>query len=366
MDYTFPGSRPIAADREDGSYLDFAEGARLFIMSKLQPAARKATQAVMEQAFANPDITPKDIEGIGHVIASAPISATGYRVQRTVQEMIWRTTYDTLYKREAELLAELDAADSMGPGSVEYDPNFKYPDYFTGTEFHLEKGGYADPLGGYIYHLGGNVFHSGLNERWDGNTAIVGNVPLPADGRVGRVLELACSPGLSSIALKERFPEAELWATDIAAPMVRYAHKRAVELGLDIHFKQMAAEEITFPDNHFDLVYVHIMFHELPVEVSRQVMDEVYRVLRPGGVFAASDGVDNSMTAPGSAERALSEYSRYWQALYNGEIYTVDFGQTDLAGLMREAGFRTVIPNHTSNMHAWGPNLALPVRVGEK
>ena len=183
---------------------------------------------------------------------------------------------------------------------------------------------------------------------------------------MGRVLELACSPGLSSIALKERFPDAELWATDIAAPMVRYAHKRAVELGLDIHFKQMAAEEITFPDNHFDLMFVHIMFHELPVDVSRRVMGEVYRVLRQGGVFAASDGVDSSMTAPNSPEWALGEFSRHWQALNNGEIYTVEYGHTELAGLMREAGFRNVIPSYTSNMHAWGPNLALPVRVGEK
>jgi ubiquinone/menaquinone biosynthesis C-methylase UbiE len=365
MDRTFPGSRPLATVRSDFARLDFAEGARAFITTKIWPAVGQQTQSAMENAFAEPTTAPQTADQIRQVMAGAPLDPIGHRFTRTVQEIIWQTTFDTLRRREPDLRAELDAADQLGPGTVSYDPSFRYPDYFTNNEFHLQQGGYLHPLAGYIYHLGGNVFHSGKNEHAEANQTIVQSLPVPADGIVQRILELGCSVGMSSVPLKERFPQSEVWGTDISAAMVRYAHKRAIELNAEICFKQMLAEEITFPDDHFDIVFANILFHEMPTSATRRAIAEAHRVLRPGGVVAFADIKDRSHIAPGP-ESALATYNHTWQVENNGEIYHMQFIQSDLAVMLREAGFRNVNANYSANTGAWAPSFSLPLRVGEK
>ncbi len=365
MDNIVPGGRPRPSNRDDIARLDFVEGARGFVAAALYPVVIRQNRELLDAAFSQSEISPRNLNDVREVIESIPITPAGHRMMRSVQEMIWNTTHETIHKREAALLSELERTDTMGPGSVEYDPNFRFPDYFTNTEFHLQKGGYADPLGGYIYHLGGNVFRSGKNEDGRANRTLVDSLPIPEDGKVRRVLELACSAGGSSVALKQRFPNAEIWATDISAGMVRYAHKHAIDLGLDIHFKQMASEVMTFADNGFDLVYANILFHELPTTAARQTVAEAYRVLRPGGVVAFADIKDHMQVADGT-ERALTEYVNAWQVENNGETYYTEFFENDLAGMLRDAGFRNVIADYSVNTGVWAPTLALPIRVGEK
>ena len=64
---------------------------------------------------------------------------------------------------------------------------------------------------------------------------------------------------------------------------------RAIDLGLPIHFRQALAEETKFPDNHFDIVYSYILFHEIPAEIARRVLAEMRRITRPGGHVAIVD-----------------------------------------------------------------------------
>jgi ubiquinone/menaquinone biosynthesis C-methylase UbiE len=369
MDSTFPGGRPLPTGRSDVARLDFAEGARAFVMYKMLPVvsakSRAALDAALDASSFPANEAPLADDEAYRVLRGLPIIPVGHRMMRSVQEMIFRGAHRTLHKRRAELLAELDRADEMGPGSVEYDPDFRFPDYFTNQEFHLQQGGYDDPLGGYVYHLGGNVFHSGKNERAEANRKLVAMVPTPPDGKLDRILELGCSTGVTSGMVKERFPKAELWSTDITAPMVRYAHKRAVDLGLDIHFKQMAAEEITFPDNSFDLVYANILYHEMPAWATQRSFEEAYRVLRPGGLFAFCDIRDHTQVDPGT-ETALARYTNGFQRDDNEEPYFLEFFECDTGAMLRAAGFRNVNSNYAPTGGVWAPSLMLPLRVGEK
>ena len=186
------------------------------------------------------------------------------RWRRTSQEMFWTGVINTYEKRRAELLAELDRADMSGPGSVEYDPNYPIPVGYR-RDIHVQPGGYTDnPLAGYIYHYGTKCFYQGHNDFDDVQRRNVARCPEPADGQVKRVLSIGCGVGQSATAMKERWPSAEVWGTDIGMPMVRYSHKRAVDMGLDVHFKQELAEDSGFPDGYFDIVEALIVFHEIP------------------------------------------------------------------------------------------------------
>jgi ubiquinone/menaquinone biosynthesis C-methylase UbiE len=52
-----------------------------------------------------------------------------------------------------------------------------------------------------------------------------------------------------------------------------------------------AAEAMPFADGQFDAVTCIYLFHELPADVRRTVVDEIRRLLRPGGVLIFVDSL---------------------------------------------------------------------------
>jgi len=329
-----PPVLPPAARRDEESYLSFAEGLRAFTQREVAPQMTAIAEARLRAA------QPASLEEVKRVLDPLPIVAARNRLMRSTQEMKWVGIREAYQACEAELLAALDQADRQGPGSVSYDPAFDYPAYFREARFHLQPGGYwQHPLAGFYYHYGTNIFFTGRNTNDAIQRDLVALIPLPDDGQVRRVLDLGCSAGQSTTALKERFPQAELWGIDISAPMVRYAHWRAIQLGLEVHFAQMKAEELRFPDASFDLVWAFILFHELPVAIGQQVVREVYRVLREGGIFALADFPNR----PPEQAASLAGYLRDFDTTDNGERYGSAFVYSDFAGTLREAGFRQVV-----------------------
>jgi demethylmenaquinone methyltransferase/2-methoxy-6-polyprenyl-1,4-benzoquinol methylase len=91
------------------------------------------------------------------------------------------------------------------------------------------------------------------------------------------------------------------------------------------------AEEMPFPDAQFDLVHTSVAMHEMKPSQLRQIFKEVYRVLKPGGVFALVDfhKPTNFLFWPGlSLFLWLFETETSWQLL-----------ETDLVELLKEVGF---------------------------
>jgi SAM-dependent methyltransferase len=266
-----------------------------------------------------------------------PVLQAHQRLFRSSQDMRAVALPETYRKREAELLRELDEAERKGPGRLILDPSLVYPDYFATVEFHRQPGGYAgDPLAGYFYHYGTKMLYFGSNDNDERHQDMIDRAPLPPDGRVARVLDLACAIGQSTTAWKKRIPEAEVWGIDIAAPMVRYAHKRAVEMGSDVTFAQMDAADLRFPDESFDLVFANILFHEVPVDVGGRVVAEVRRVLRPGGIFVVHDVGQATDWSP------LDAYIRDFIIRDNREPWERDWAGWDFSGALERAGFRSV------------------------
>ncbi|MFN8534203.1 MAG: class I SAM-dependent methyltransferase [Dehalococcoidia bacterium] len=349
------GTMPRAFERDDESYLAFVEGARVFV-GTLEPQLNEAAGAAITRFQHTTGRMPRTVAETKSALDPLPIVASRNRLMRSTQEMMWSGVSETYRKREAELLAELDAADRSSIGSVIWDPNFQYPAYFSSVEFHIQPGSYyADPLAGFIYHYGTKVFFLGQNDKDQVQTGFVNRIPKPPDGAVNRVLDVACSVGQSTTALKQRFVAAEVWGIDAGAPMVRYAHKRAADLGLPIHFRQALAEQTRFPDGHFDLVYSYILFHEVPSALYLPILREMRRITRPGGLVVAVD-----FASAGADPPPIRQYFYEFSRLFNGEPYAADFVRTDFTALMREAGLRNVRDIPTGSGF-----VGLPLRVGE-
>ncbi|MFN8535482.1 MAG: class I SAM-dependent methyltransferase [Dehalococcoidia bacterium] len=333
------GSMAAATERDDESYLDFVQSLRGYTIGSLNKAADGRATEVMAHYEAGIGRPATSMDEIRTVIDDVPIVASLNRFMRSSQEMMWKGVVDTYRKREASLVAELDAADRQGPGTVQWDPNFQYPNYFASVSFHIQPGSYHDdPLAGHIYHYGTKVFFTGRNDLDEMHQAMIDSIPLPSDGVVRRVLDIACSVGQASTSLKNRFPGAEVWGIDAGTPMVRYAHKRAVDLGLDVHFRQALAERTGFPDGAFDLAHSFLLFHEVPLPIGDEIAREICRVLRPGGVFAIHD----LPTRTPNSQAPLRDYMTYFNRDDNGEPYIVEFTFSDFVGTLRRAGFSDV------------------------
>ena len=103
------------------------------------------------------------------------------------------------------------------------------------------------------------------------------------EGRVeGRVLELGAGTGFFTISLAlGRCIDGELHCSDISEGMLRVCKDNGAANGLDLHTEQGDAEDLPYPDDHFDLVIGHAFIHHLPVP--GKAFQEAFRVLRPGG-----------------------------------------------------------------------------------
>lgn len=313
---------------------DFLTGFRTKVNGDFSRIALQRSRKVIEEAgYGRYDDIP--METAVKLFEGDPIIGTNTRLWISSQQITWKQLQDYFHADADIYLAEMEAVDNQGPGSLELNPGIE-PEY-TKHEIHIQPGGYVgDPFAGHIYHYGTNMFFAGRNYQDEGHIGHAKTINVPKDGKVKRILELGCGSGQLTVATKERFPEAEVWGIDVGGPMVRYAHMRAVDLGVDVNFAQRLSENSKFPDNHFDIVFSHLFFHELTKEASEQTIAEVHRILRPGGVFFPID-LWSREDRPG--RQAHQKYS-YWQNhRWNDEVWFMEYAELDLEGTMREVGF---------------------------
>ena len=316
---------------------DFITGFRTFANRDLAGAARKRVAAIMRAKGISPtDDLPYE-EVLEHV-GSDPLVAASARIWLSAQQINWQTLYDEFHGNEDAYLAEMEAADNAGPGTLELNPDMDMPEYTT-HEIHIQPGGYVgDAFAGHIYHYGTNNFFEGRNDQDEQHIASAAAVPEPEDGKVARILDQGCSSGQLSVALEERFPGAEVWGIDVGGPMVRYAHMRAVDLGVDVNFAQRLAEDSKFPDNYFDVATNNIMFHEVSPEGTVDILRESFRVLRPGGVYYPMDFYTGNPVGKG----VYTTFRQWWDSRWNGEPWRLEYAKLNFDGFaqaMRDAGF---------------------------
>ncbi len=318
------------------SQQDFLTGFRTWNNSAMFKASNKRFEEILAANGIGSD-ADLPMEKVLELAEHDPVIATSVRTWLSSQQLIWKTVQDEFHNNAETYLAEMEAADKAGPGTLELNPEMHVPEYAK-HEIHIQPGGYVgDPFAGHINHYGVNAFYAGRNYQDEVQGAIAARVQTPPDGQVKRILDLGCATGRLTFAMKERFPQAEVWGIDVGGPMVRYAHMRAVDTGLECHFAQRLAEDTRFPDNHFDLVVSYIMFHEMPQAITQQVIRETYRILRPGGAFFPVDFRTGKQAPKPSPQRS---FAMWWDHRWNNEPWRPDFTSRDFGDSIAAVGFK--------------------------
>ena len=313
---------------------DFMTGVMLFANTELAQASRARSLQIIDKAGLdlNANISVEDARKLfdGDLLMG-------------IRDRVWHTSHNyehallnEAYHAEADkYLAEMEAYDKIGPGKLELNPNLAIPEY-TRHEIHQQPGGYVgNPFAGHIYHYATNQFYRGANDQDERHYRYAASCPAPTDGSIKRILDLGTGIGQLAVTMKEKYPKAEVHGIDVAAPMLRYAHMRAVDLGSDITFSQRLAEKTGYPDNYFDIVISYIMFHEVTSEASKQIYSEMHRILRPGGVFYR---IDFNQKFPNSI---TTTYAVWKDHRWNNERWRLEYASLDAADELAKAGFNT-------------------------
>ncbi len=321
--------------------MDFLEG---FKRWNAQDIGGKESAARRDAFLKANDVTtgPTDLthEQSFSTLMRMPTHAAQIRLQWAAQDIMWDHAFRAFHRERDKYLAALEETDSKGPGKLELNPDMFIPEYTT-HEIHRQPGGYVgDPFAGYVYHWAlTQAFYQGRSEHDETHIAVTQSHPLPVDGEVKRVLEIGCSSGMTTVCYKERFPEAEVWGIDVGGPMVRYAHHRAVKMGLDVNFAQRLAEDTKFPDNHFDMVTDYLLFHEVTIKAAEKIVAEMYRVMRPGGVWKHNDTPTEGNPKAPTNKTVFGKAAAWNTHRHNYEPWWIQSITSDFPGMLRKAGF---------------------------
>ncbi len=265
-------------------------------------------------------------------------------LQRVSQELLWNAVVPYVECRADEVNARVRAlGDGPGRGSLTLDPDFDVPAYLQDVDIHCMPGNYHAEYGpndaaqGAVYDRGSFLYAlGGVGDCNDGigRTLIEALRQRYPDLAPRRILDLGCTMGHNTLPLCEAFPEAEIHAVDAAAPMLRYAHARARDLGWDVHWRQADVRATGYPDGHFDLVISVILFHEVHPDEIGAVFRECHRLLAPGGITAHID-IPDYFKSPDPLFVTLVDADTF----HNNEPFWGEMHRRDLEGLLASAGF---------------------------
>lgn len=121
----------------------------------------------------------------------------------------------------------------------------------------------------------------------------------------GVVLEIGFGSGANLPFYKN---VTKLFALEPSSEMIDIAKKNAVNLSFPIEYIQTSAEKISFPDNYFD--YIISTFSLCTVENPQLVMQEIFRVLKPNGIFVFIEHGKSSKKLIFSIQNLLTPISK--------------------------------------------------------
>ncbi|MBZ8182125.1 class I SAM-dependent methyltransferase [Oscillatoria salina] len=164
------------------------------------------------------------------------------------------------------------------------NPNLDYPDYYKSQNFHGVEKGYLNP-GASVSYDPITQYVLPPNETW-----IRQGVIEAIAGQPRRILDLGCGTGSTTVLLKQAFPDAEVIGLDLSPYMLFMGDRKAQQQGLEIKWVHGNAEATDLEEASFEVVTASLLFHETPPAVSKAILREAFRLLKPGGQVIILDG----------------------------------------------------------------------------
>lgn len=225
-----------------------------------------------------------------------------------------------------------------------------YPTYYV-QNFHHQTDGYLSDRSASLYDLQVEILFNGSADAMRRRilaplkrgvnamlTAHAGSrgerfAPLDETASGPKVLDIACGTGRTLRLIRAMMPQASLHGVDLSPAYLRKANQLLSQTaGTLPQLVQANAEVLPYRDNYFDATTSVFLFHELPAAVRQTVINEAYRVTKPGGTFVIADSIQR-LESP-ELEPLMDNFVAMFHEPYYRH-YTTD----DLGVRLAEAGF---------------------------
>ena len=108
------------------------------------------------------------------------------------------------------------------------------------------------------------------------------------------ILDCGCGPGNITLDLAKIVSEGKVIGIDVEQSQIKEATKRAKRQVINnVKFYQSSVYKLPFKDETFDIVFCHTLLQHLKEPID--VLKDIYRVLKPGGLVALRDDDSSSL-----------------------------------------------------------------------
>ena len=151
--------------------------------------------------------------------------------------------------------------------------------------------------------------------------------------RTGKILDLGCGSGRNFMKLQG----VEFYGVDFSGKMLELARGSVEDLGIEIDLRKAEVFETDFDDDFFDYVLCNAVLHCVDsAEKRKKTLEEIHRVLKPGGEAFVSVWGKNSPRLKDREKECFVPWA------VEHERYTYVFDLVELEDLAREVGFEVV------------------------
>jgi ubiquinone/menaquinone biosynthesis C-methylase UbiE len=222
----------------------------------------------------------------------------------------------------------------------EFSPGIEidgYPSYYV-QNFHHQTDGYLSDFSANLYDLQVEILFGGSVDAMRRRIlaplkAHIEALQTSLNSRQIRILDVACGTGRTLKMIRASLPQVSLFGTDLSPAYLRKANELLSQIPGELpQLLQANAEELPYLDNYFHAVTSVFLFHELPAFARQQIIDESFRVVKPGGVFIICDSIQVSDSP--ELEPIMDSFPETFH-----EPYYKNYITDDLVERLKKAGF---------------------------
>lgn len=241
--------------------------------ARIQAALTKGALELMARDLAN---VRARIYPLPRTLAPDPIAAARDAAR------YWRDLPRVAERRETKTARE--PVDKAARGN--------YPSYYL-QNFHYQSGGWLTEESAALYDTQVEILFGGLADAMRRQALVPIAEHLTGtgapDGADARLIDLGTGTGNLLAMAAEAFPALALHGLDLSPTYLDRARRRLGNHAVTWH--EAPAEAIPLPDRSVDLITASYLFHELPAKIRARVLNEIRRVLKPGGLAVIVDSL---------------------------------------------------------------------------
>ena len=148
-----------------------------------------------------------------------------------------------------------------------------------------------------------------------------------------KILDLACGTGRTLRMIRGTLPKVKLYGIDLSAAYLRKANQLLSQIPGELpQLAQAPGEALPYQDNYFHALSCVFLFHELPAPVRQQVIDEAFRVVKPGGSLVICDSIQLSDSP--TLEATMEGFPEMFH-----EPFYLNYTQDNITDRLTKAGF---------------------------